>query len=88
MKYWTVAIYCFCFLASACGAWFLMHAWRRTGTNLLYWSGACFGVLAFNNLLAVVQMLAMPETDVFVYRSLVMLSALAVFFYGFIWEDG
>jgi hypothetical protein len=88
MTYWTIAIYCFCFLASACGAWLLMRFWRRTRTDLFYWSGACFGVLAFNNLLAVVQILIMPETDIFAYRSLVTLSALAVFLYGFIWEDG
>jgi len=85
---WTVAIYCFCFLASVSCAWLLVRFWRRAGTGIFYWSGACFGVLALDNLLAVAQILAMPETDLFIYRNLVTLSALAVFLYGFIWEDG
>jgi Family of unknown function (DUF5985) len=88
MTYWTIAIYCFCFLASACCAWLLMRSWRRAGTGLFYWSGACFGLLAINNLLAVVRIPALPESDLFVCRSLVTLAALAVLFYGFIWEDG
>lgn len=88
MTYWTNAIYWFCFLASTASAWFLVRAWQRVRDAILYWSGACFGLLAVNNLLAIVQRAAWPDMDIIVYRALVTLTALGVFLYGFIWEDG
>jgi hypothetical protein len=86
MPYWTVTIYSICFLASACSAGLLLRAWHRNGDRHFAWIGACFGMLAINNLLAILHDLVLPDTDFFAYRSLVTFAGLSILIYGFIWE--
>jgi hypothetical protein len=50
------------------------------------WSAICFGFLAFNSLLVVVDLLLLPKTDLTMARNLASLAAVGTLLYGFIFE--
>ena len=81
------AIYILCFVTSSLCALMLGRSWRRTGAGLLFWSAASFSLLAFNNLLVVVDLMVVgPDVDLQVPRMIVNLVAVAVLLFGFIWN--
>jgi hypothetical protein len=57
-----------------------------TRVSLLMWSAICFGFLAFNSLLVVVDLLLLPKTDLTMARNLASLAAVGTLLYGFIFE--
>ena len=79
-------VYLLCFATSAACAWLLLAGWRRGRARLLLWSGLCFLLLAANNLLVVFDLLVFPSLDMRVARLLLVLAALAVLLFGFIWD--
>ena len=79
-------LYLLCLLASIACAGLLLRAFRRTRAPLLLWSAACFGLLAFNNLFVVADMLVFTGTDLTYFRQASAFAAVAVLLYGFIWE--
>jgi hypothetical protein len=87
MPFWVVTVCCLSLLASAICTWLLARAYGRSRDRVLLWSSACFFFLAINNLLAVIDMLLAPDSDLFAYRSLVTLCALGCLFYGVVWEE-
>lgn len=80
------AVYGLCFLTSALCAALLVRSYRRTGARLLLWSSICFGLLAGNNLLVIVDILVIEWIDFRVYRLLFSLAAVAVLLFGLIWD--
>lgn len=80
------AVYTLCFLTSTACAWLLGRSYRRTGARLLLWSGACFGLLAANNLLLVADLLVFKDLDLRLGRLLLALAAVSVIIFGFIWD--
>lgn len=80
------AVYTLCFLTSTACAWLLGRSYRRTGARLLLWSGACFGLLAANNLLLVVDLLIFKDVDLRLGRLLLGMAAVSVIIFGFIWD--
>jgi hypothetical protein len=82
-------VYVLCALTSLACAWLLLRAYRRTRQRLLLWSGLCFAGLALNNVLLVVDLRMVPETDLSLVRTLPALAGVALLLYGFIWDaDG
>ena len=81
------AVFSLCFLTSAACAWLLGRSYRRTGARLLFWSAVCFGFLAANNLLLVVDLLVLKDVDLRLGRLLLALAAVAVIIFGFIWDS-
>ena len=79
-------VYLLCFATSAACAWLLLAGWRRSHARLLLWSGLCFVLLAFNNLLVVFDLLVLPDLDMRLERLLLALAAVAVLLFGFIWD--
>lgn len=79
-------VYVLCFLTSASCAWMLGRSYRRTGARLLLWSCVCFTFLSANNLLLVVDLLLVPQTDLRVGRLLLSLAAVSILLYAFVWE--
>jgi hypothetical protein len=75
-----------CLLSSAICAWLLARSYFRSRTRLLLWSSLCFGLLALNNLLVVVDLLVVPAIDLTILRQLSSLAAVFILLYGFIWE--
>jgi hypothetical protein len=80
------AVYVLCFLTSGACAWLLARNYRRTQARLLMWSAACFGLLALNNAVLLIDAVLVPQLDLAIARLALSLSAVAVLLFGFIWD--
>ncbi|HLL30604.1 MAG TPA: DUF5985 family protein [Allosphingosinicella sp.] len=80
------AVYLLCFLTSAACAFLLARSYRRAGARLLFWSALCFLFLAVNNLVVIIDLLLLPDTDFRAVRHGLALAALGVLLFGFIWD--
>lgn len=81
------AVYLLCFATSTACALLLARNYRRTGANLLMWSAGCFGLLAANNFVVVVDMLVMTDQNLRLGRLGFSLAAVLVLLIGFIWNS-
>jgi len=79
-------VYLLCFGTSSACAWLLGRSYRRTGARLLLWSALCFGLLAANNFVVIMDLVLIPDTDFRLLRLLLALAAVAVLLFGFIWD--
>jgi hypothetical protein len=81
------AVYVLCFVTSSACAFLLGRSYRSGGARLLLWSAACFGLLAANNLLLVLDLLVFPDVNLRLARLLLALAAVMVLIVGFIWDS-
>lgn len=79
-------IYSLCTLTSLACAWLLLRSYRRTGHRLLFWSGLCFAGMTLNNILLLLDKLALPDVDLSTLRLATALVALLLLLYGLIYE--
>jgi hypothetical protein len=79
-------IYGLCLVASASCAGLLGRAYVRTRTRLLLWTAVSFCFFALNNLFLVIDMLVLPEWDLWVWRQAAAGAGLGVLVFGFVWE--
>ena len=80
-------VYFLCLAASAVCAWLLIRGYLRSRTRILLWSAICFVLLAANNLLAVVDIVLLPDAiDLRFERIASSVAAVFILLYGFIWE--
>jgi len=79
-------IYSLCAATALVCAYLLLQAFGRNRYRLLLWSGLCFGGLALNNLLLVIDKLVLRESDLSTVRAAVSLLAMLVLLYGLIWD--
>jgi hypothetical protein len=81
-------VYVLSFLTSTACAWLLGRSYARNGTRLLLWSSICFGFLALNNLVLVLDLVVWPSTDVDLKlpRLLLAFAAVIALIWGFVWE--
>ena len=86
MAYLAPSVYLLCLLSSAVCAWLLARRYARSQTRLLLWAALCFGLLALNNLLVVLDLLVITSVDLSLARLFASLVGIAVLLYGFIWE--
>lgn len=84
-QYFAPAVYLLCFVASAICAYMLSRSFRRAPSGLLFWSAACFWLLAANNLLLVLDLLVFLP-DLAIPRLLLSLAAVSTLLFGFIWN--
>lgn len=80
-------VYILCALTSLTCAVLLLRAYRSSGVRLLLWSGLCFIGLALNNALLFVDRRILPDTDLYVVRSLPALAGLIILLYGLVWDS-
>jgi hypothetical protein len=80
-------IYSLCALAALGCAFLLLRGYRRSRYRLLLWSGLCFAGLTVNNLLLVIDKVALPDSDLSVARTLVALISMIVLLFGLIWDS-
>lgn len=85
-EFFPSAVYLLCFLTSLACAWLLGRAYARTSARVLFWSAACFALLAGNNLLVMVDLVLMPGTDLILLRHLLSLAAVSTLVFGFVWD--
>ena len=80
-------IYSLCALTALGCALLLLRGYRRSRYKLLLWSGLCFAGLTGNNLLLVIDKVALPDIDLSIPRTLVALLSMAVLLFGLIWDS-
>ncbi len=86
MTEWAPLVYGLCLLTSAVCAALLIRSYLRSRQPLLLWSAACFSLLAANNLLVVLDMVVLTESNLSVARLATGLTAVCVLLYGFVFE--
>ena len=79
-------VYVLCAVTSLLCTWMLASAYRRSKHRFLLWSAACFGGFFLNNVLLIIDLRLIPETDLSIIRSLPVLAGLVLLIYGLIWE--
>jgi hypothetical protein len=82
------AVYVLCSITSAACAILLLKGYLRSRTKLLFWSSICFVGLAAHNALLFVDLVMLPDIDLFYLRNTIGLASLCVLLYGLIWEHG
>ncbi len=83
----TWLVYALCMLTSATCAGLLLRTYWRTGSRLLLWTAVSFCFLMLNNLLVFADVVLIgPNVDLWAFRYVAALAAIAVMIYGFIWE--
>ena len=80
-------IYSLCALTALGCALLLLRGYRRSRYRLLLWSGLCFAGLTANNLLLVIDKVALPEVDLSIWRTAVALVAMTILLFGLIWDS-
>jgi hypothetical protein len=80
------ALYLLCAITSAFCALLFARSYKRSGTRLLLWSALCFGGMALNNVLLLVDK-ATPTLDLSVSRSAPALVGVCLLLYGLIWDS-
>jgi hypothetical protein len=64
----------------------LLRGYSRSRNRLLLWSGLCFLGLSISNLLVFVDLVVLPEIDLYIWRLSVAAIAMMLLLYGLIWE--
>lgn len=80
-------VYILCAVTSLFCALLLFTTYRRTRTRLLLASTCCFAGLALANSMLVVDLLVVPEVDLFPLRTTISAIAMFVLVVGLLWED-
>jgi len=83
----AAAVYLIGVLTSLMCAVLLLRGYSRGRKKLLLWSGLCFAGLAVSNLLIFVDLVLVPEVDLYRYRLATAAVAMALLVYGLIWES-
>ncbi|PKL77148.1 MAG: hypothetical protein CVV27_06655 [Candidatus Melainabacteria bacterium HGW-Melainabacteria-1] len=79
-------VYALCALTALGCAVMLLLGYRKTGNRLLLWSGLCFSCLTVNNVLVFVDLLVVPDIDLYTWRNGTGLLGMALLLFGLIWE--
>jgi hypothetical protein len=80
-------VYVFVALVTLVCAVMLFRAHARVGFRLLLWSAICFSGLTVANALVYVDLVLVPETDLYILRLGVAALAMAVLVFGLVWES-
>lgn len=80
-------VYIIGMLTSLACATLLLRGYIRGRKKLLLWSGLCFAGLAASNVLIFVDLVLVPEVNLYRYRLATAAVAMLVLLYGLIWES-
>ena len=83
----AIFVYVLCALTSLACAVLLLRGYLRSRARLLLWSGLCFVGLFLNNVLLIVDVRLVPDTDLSIWRTLPALAGLGALIYGLVWES-
>jgi hypothetical protein len=80
-------VYVLCGITSIACAWLLFRGYRSNRSGFLFWACLCFLGLAVNNVLLFVDLILVPETDLFAWRTAPALAGMAVLLFGLVWNS-
>jgi len=81
------AVYILGTLTSLCCATLLFRAYSRVKKRLLLWSGLCFAGLTISNGLVFVDLVLIPDVNLYRLRLATAAVAMILLLYGLIWES-
>lgn len=81
------AVYILGVLTSLACAVLLLRGWVRGRKRLLLWSGLCFAGLSVSNFLVFLDLIELPQVDLYPYRLLTAAAAMLLLVYGLIWDS-
>jgi hypothetical protein len=81
------AVYLLGALTSLLCASLLLRGYARGRKRLLLWSGLCFAGLAISNAMVFVDLVILPEIDLFPWRLAATAVSMGLLLYGLIWES-
>ena len=79
-------VYALCGLTSIVCALLLTRGYTASKTRFLLWAALCFVGLAIDNVVLFVDLVLLPNVDLFVWRMITALLAMIVLLFGLIWE--
>ena len=82
----AAAVYILGFLVTLCCGILLLRAYGSSRLRLLLWSGICFLGLALSNLLVFLDLVMLPNVDLYLCRLMTAAAAMVILLYGLIWE--
>ena len=65
----------------------LLRGYARTRKRLLLWSGVCFCGLALSNFLVFLDLVVVPNVDLYFWRLATAAVSMVCLLYGLIWES-
>ena len=74
-------------LTSLACAVLLLRAYAGSKRRLLLWSGLCFAGLTISNGLIFIDLVMLPDIDLYLLRLGVTTVSMAMLLYGLIWES-
>jgi hypothetical protein len=81
------AVYLLCAATSiVCGV-LLLRGYHISKTRLLFWASLCFLGFAVNNVFLFIDLIILPEIDLFWWRTTPALAGMVLLLYGLIWES-
>ncbi len=81
------AVYILGSLTTLACALLLLRGYGQSRKRLLLWSGLCFVGLTGSNILRFVDLVVLPDVDLYVWRLLMTAAALMLLLYGLIWDS-
>lgn len=82
----AAAVYILGFLVTVTCGVLLSRAYTVGRKRLLLWSAICFFGLAISNLLVFVDLVLLPNVDLYPLRLITAAVAMVILLYGLIWE--
>lgn len=81
-------VYILCAVMCIGCAVLLFRGYRRSATQLLFWSALCFLFLSLNNIVLVVDLLLLPNIEFYglEIRNIFSATAGSLLLFGLIWE--
>jgi len=79
-------VYILNFLTFATCSSLLGRAYWRVRQRLLLWSFLCFAGLALSNLLVFIDLVMLPQADLYMMRLVTAAIAMLLLMFGLIWE--
>ncbi len=80
-------VYVLCAATSIVCAVLLLRGYRASRMRLLFWASLCFLGLALNNVVLFVDLILLPDVDLFWWRSWPALGGMSILLYGLIWDS-
>lgn len=80
-------VYIIAVLTSGTCAVLLLRGYAKGRKELLLWSGLCFVGLALSYLLIFVDLVVIPQVDLYKYRLVTAALAMVLLLYGLVWES-
>lgn len=81
------AVYLLGILTTLLCAFLLLRGYSRSRQRLLLWSGLCFAGLTVSNFLVFLDLVIIPQIDLYRWRLISAAIAMAFLLYGLIWES-